>query len=343
MTDRTTDTDRTRDAEPNDTDRRLDGDVADADVDGLSIDEAVAAVAGDDRDPEVVRSALARVAADGVLTRAAADDAVGEAAWSVATPETRVELASIALSDAREAAAPVADVDLVRTRLDGFETRVCALEERVDDLAERYQAVREAVDEGASLAAVALELDAVVGEGRAVQRSADGCLHELERFEAWVDDPDVRETRLGEDVAAVESMVDDLADAADRVVASDADGPVALADGERVDAAVAWADATMRHRMATLLVADLRAEAATLREWPGEDAGGLAAIDDRLDDLERETERVRDRLDDLARPAWRERFGDRIDSVERAFALLDPPVAWGEVQRTLERHRPREE
>lgn len=320
-------------------------------LDGLAIDEAVDAVVGahPDRDPERVRTTLDRVTEDGVVRADAVEDALAHTAKVVATPETRVERASMALDDARETGSDVTDRDLVASRFDDFEGRLATLEQRVADLGERLQGL---VDADGGLYAVAREIREVTTEANAVQYEADELASEIAEFEQWLADASVRHERLAGDVEALETTVDGLAATVEAVeTAVDEDsGVVSLPEAGDVERDAAWFDATVRHRMAGLLLADMTAEAATLRDWPGDaatdegddenDTGtdGLDELEGRIETLERRHDDVGERLEALARPDWTVEFGEQVSAVEARFERMDPPVDWEEVRAVLDDH-----
>lgn len=315
----------------------------DASLEGLAVAAAVEAVVDGnaDRDREQVRSALDHVAADGVVSRAAAEDAVGHAAKVVSTPETRVELAASALEDARATATPVADLDVVGVRLAEFDERLDALEGRVSALGETLSTVVDRLIEG-DIYAVATGVDDVIAEANAVHRAADELSTDIEAFERWVADPETRADRLADDVDAVAETLDALEATADAVAGADPDtATVEVPDAGAVDPAVAWFDVAVRQRLVALLLADLRVEVADLETWAnreGEDAK-LEGVADRVDSLAVRREALADRVDSLARSDWTDRFGDRLRAAESRFDDLEPPVDWGEVRQTLEEHR----
>jgi len=320
-------------------------------LDGLAVDEAVERVRArePERDPAVVRAALSFAAEDGVVDRDALRESLKLTSKVLTTAETRVELATIALDDAREAAEAVPDLPTVEARLAGFETEVAAVEDRAAAVGEALQSVVDDRQDPSARFAVADGLRRVDEDARAVQRTADEIQFDLEEFERWLDSHAVRVRELGEDVDALATSLDDLAAAADAVEAATAGDGDAGPDGEAAadedDPARTWFDATLSHRATALTVADLRAELADLRTWadregaaPVED-GGLDELASRLDDLGRRHGAVGDRLDAVAEPEWADWFGDRVAAVESDLDDCAPPVDWTVVQAVVEDHR----
>ncbi len=293
---------------------------------GLSTDAAVKRLAGPDRDPDEVRAALDPVTEDGVVSETAIEESVSDTAKIVSTAETRTELAGIDHEDAHEAAAPVADVDTVAARLKGFDERLAAVEERAADLTTELATPVERLGDPAAVYELAVELREVASRAQGVATTADELGFELEDFERWVADPQIRHEEFREDTELVGESVDELASAVEML-------------SESPDPAVDWADATMRTRVLDLLVADLRAELEDLRELAARDD---ATVPDDLAtdvaDLDDKTTALATRLDELAEPAWREEFGEDIAALAVAIDLA-PPVDWGAVQQQLEEHR----
>lgn len=305
----------------------------DRDVAGLSVEDAVDVLVerrtGHDR--EAARETLAAVAEEGVVTRAAAEDALAHASKVVATPETRVELAERALTDAREAAAPVADVDIVADRLDGYESELSTLEDRLGGLADDLGRLADSDD----LVAVAVGVGRLRSAAGEVQTAADDLSMALETFERWLDDHEVRYRALDDDTEAVAAAVDDLNTTADALTDPDS------APGDR-DPSVAWAVASMRHRSLSLMVADLRFELdglATLDERLGTDAGPVREdCRERLERLGQGLDAIGDRLTDTVDAGARSEFGARVSAFEEEIDSVDPPVDWVAVQRAFEAH-----
>ncbi|MFC7141140.1 halo transducer protein [Halosimplex aquaticum] len=368
MTDTTHDAGATEETSETDSGADAAVEAADADaadgpsIDGLALDEAVERVVAHDRerDPETVRASLEYVAADGVVSGEAVAEALKETSKLVATAETRTELARIALEDAREAAEPVADLPTVAARLDRFEAEVSAVEERTADLGEVVQSVVDDSEDPEARFAVADGIRRLEARSRAVQRTADELQFDLEEFERWLDGHEARVGDLGDDVDALASSLDALAAAVDDLAAAtegdggDATAEAATGDGADGDAdddagvAAVWFDATLRVQVTGLTIDDLRAELADLRTWAdrsqaeASDAGSgddLASLEARLDDLDSRRGALDERLDALAEPAWRERFGDRLDAFEREVDAFAPPIEWGAVERALEDSR----
>jgi hypothetical protein len=313
-------------------------------LDGLSLDAAVdAVVARTGDDPDAVRAALGRVTADGTVGREAVDDALAHVSKVVSTPETRVENAGMLIDDAREAAAAVDHLDGVAERLDGFERRHAAVASRVDDLGERLQSVVALASEPDAVYEAAVEIRRLETAANSAQHAADKLGVDAEEFEAWIRNPGRRLDALGDDADAVAGFVDGVAETLDALAAGDV--------GADVDPAAARFDAALRHRVARLLLDDLRAEVGDLRAWPDpapDDAHGavdgddLAALDDRLAGLEDRWRSIGDRFDGGSGPGveWRDRYGDELTDFEAALDDHAPPVDWGAVESLLDEYRP---
>lgn len=297
---------------------------------GLSVGDAVDEIVGGDdaRDPEAVRATLDRVATDGAVSRDGVDEALAEASKVVSTAETRAELAGIALSDARDEAGPVSDLDSVAARLDAFASRLESVERRAADLGADLETLVGGGGDDDTVYAVATGIRRLTATATEVQQTADELKLDLESFERWLGSPAVRFRELGDDADAVERSLDELAAAPGRLAAADERDP----DGEGVEPAAAgatWADARLRHRMLSLVLADVRAELADLRTWAdGDDVndGRLDELEARLTDLDARLAATGDRLDDIARPEWTDRFGDRVAAFAAATDDFEPPL-----------------
>lgn len=321
-------------------------------IEGVPLDDAVDRVVADTgRDPDAVRRALSYVTDDeGVVTADAVDDALAYLSKVVSTPETRAEFAAIELSDAREAAEPVADVDTVAARLDAFESRLDAVEARVADLGEELQRLLDR-DATADIFETAAAIQDLTETANAAQRAADELYVDAEEFQRWLATPAVRYDEfaseldaLDESLDALAGTVDDLADA----VAGGTDDAVADADVDAGDddPALGWFEATLRHRAVGLLLADLRAELTDLHTLAARDAFGTTAdsddsasqddLDDRLDALERRWRTLDDRVDDLERRRWHDRFADQLRALDAALDPFEPPIDWTDVQAALD-------
>lgn len=325
-----------------------DGDEADG-IAGLSTADAVNAVLEENPglDPGAVEGALQHVTRNGVVRTAAAEATLAETAKIVATPETRLELAALALDEAREAAAPVEDVDVVSARLSRYESRLSAIEERVGTLGEDLQDLVGADFADESLFAVAREIQRIQGTANDLQHAADELQEDVESFERWLAEPAVRREELSADVdamaeslsgiegtlASLEERIDDTA----HDPAADVDGP---------DPGETWVEAAIGHRVTGLLVADVRAELADVRglaEQLGQDDSAdthdvpsLADVEARLDDLADRRAAIGEKVEALARPVWRERFQERLAAVDDVLTEHEPPVDWGALQIAIE-------
>jgi len=319
-----------------------DGAERPGDIDGMDLDEAVEAVVagGQEQDAETARATLEFVAEDGVVSADTVSSTLGEVSKVVATAETRTELAEGQLADVRESAAHVDDLGAVEFYLAEFQERFDDVEQGLRTLQTRLESVTDRAD-GGRIYTVAQEAKAVRQTATQVQGAADELQVDLEGFERWVGDRETRYRELGDDIDALEQSVADLGDAVDRIgQAADGDG-----DAVAADLPTAWADTSLRVRMLDLFLTDVRGELADLRTWDErEDVAGAelaGGIEDRIDQADTECDRLADRLDALAEPAWRGSVGDDLDDFDEELESFEPPVDWGEVQRTLETYRSR--
>jgi hypothetical protein len=321
-------------------------------MDGLSIEEATDRIVQreDAPDRDAVRKRLEYVTSDGVVCREGIEDGLTEVAEIISSPENRIDLARREFDTATELATPVADLPVVAARLETFEERLMGLKAEIDRLGpELNELFNEWLQEPDDVYAMADGLYQHATRGRHIHRRVDELIDELESFQEWVRHEDVRFEELQRDAEGVDDSLDDIEDALATLPASaDPDAPddteqaSGSADGaEEPEPVFVWVDAAMRHRLVGLLVDDLETELRGLRTWADRAGNGgrgdgledrISEIRDRWDDLE-------DRIDAAARPAWRERFADRLDSFEADLAAFEPPVDWSEVQETLQKHQ----
>ncbi|MEE6210265.1 hypothetical protein U3A55_08865 [Salarchaeum sp. III] len=294
-------------------------------IDGLVVDDATDAVTDEvDRDPAVVRAALGAVAdEDGRVTWDGVDAELADASKVVATPETRVELAAMAVADARDAATDAPDLDTVDARVGTHEDRLDALEATVDDLGERLQNIVGQASERDALVDVSLALHDLREDASAAQWTADELSSDAESLENWLTNPERRRETFEDDLADVADSLDALADAADRLEGGDAN-------------AAAWVGAALQSHVLSLLLADLRAERADLREWDGD----YETEASRLDALAARHQSLANRIDASATTEWRDAHGHRVERFASAVGDLEPPIDWGVVQAELDAARP---
>lgn len=312
---------------------------------GRSIEQAVETVCQRDGIEEgTARAALDHVAdEDGIITPAAAETSVATTATVVATPETRAELAGMELERARDAAEGLEDVETVAVRLEVFQSRLEEISGRIDELGSDLRALTDRDPAEGDLFAIGRDIGRIRSSANELQVAADELQGDIESFREWLDAPTIRLGELegdieafAEELAARESTLDALENRQDSAdPASDAQS---IGDPGQV-----WADVAVGHRVAGLVLEDLRVDLADLRTvvdrrgGSGEDGTPRpAALADRLADLEKRRGAVEDRLAALAGRDWRERFEERIGAVEEVLADAEPPVAWGELQAALE-------
>ncbi len=309
-------------------------DPDDPDVFGRPTETAAAALAGPgDPDPDEIATTLELVAEDGVVSRDRVDEALAGLAKVVSTPETRVEVAERAVTEAREAAAGIdVDVDAVSHRLAGLDARLDAVADAVDALGDRLSDLLDDAGDPAALYEVAAGIRDLTDAANAAQRRADELRDDAEATARWLRDPEVRREEFDADVDAVADSVETLASTVDWL-AGDADRSPDRVDID--DPGAGWADATVDARVTGLLVEDLRAELVDLRAL-ADDGSSFDTHERRLTDLAARRDALVTRLDDLARPAWRETHGDRVAAATDRVDSFDPPVDWGAVQAALD-------
>ncbi len=316
------------------------GDDTDS-IAGLSLSAAVDAVVerGETPDRETARSALRGITEDGVVSRDAVDSALADASMAVSNAESRAEMAAVALADVQETAADAPDLDVVQSRVDAFESDVDAVEDRASDLGATLQELIARKDDPTSLYDLAADVEQLTQEAGSVHANAEELRTDLESFEQWLTDPNARLRDLERDLDVIEQSIESLGENVDELAS--------IAAGDRDhqatddDLAAAWLDLTVTHRVRKLGLADARVELADLRTWaadgnPEEYGDDIAA---RLDDLEEQWATLGDRIDDAAKPAWQDRFEDRLSAVEDALGEFEPPIDFGAVQAALEEHR----
>ncbi|MFQ3475886.1 halo transducer protein [Halonotius sp. F2-221B] len=317
---------------------------------GLPIERAVDIVGTADADPGELRETLAIVAEDGVVSRAAVDDALANASMVVTTAETRVELAGDKLDNARAAAPSTADLAFVSDRVDNFDTRLGHIETRADDLGAALQEVVSMKADG-DLYEIARRIRRLTNAATEVQQAADDLQLELDSFEAWLTDADRRVDELTADIDALADSLSELSDVVDQLENSDAgDADDNGDDSEDADdaendpeseAASRWAAAMVRHRVLSLLLTDLHAELAAIQTWAErETVTSPSGIEPRLDEIQESHTALGERLTACAAPEWRARFDEQLTALEEALTEMEPPVVWADVDAVVAEHRP---
>jgi hypothetical protein len=326
-----------------------DGNVAEqVDVEGMALEEAVEAVLAADasRDREQVREALEYVTDDDdIVARSALDEVGAVLAENVSGAREQASDAQLQLTNAREVADPITDLETVERRLDTYEGEMWALTEQADDLAERHDALTDRYEDPDSLYAVADEFRAVFDEAQRIEARIYGLKEELSEFETDVTSPEVWINDVQQDLTVVEDALDAVAAAADALPAADADVEDDWDWADRdVDPPVVWYDATLRVAHVGVLLADLRAEMDDLQTW-GErkeefETWYAESVSEDLQTAADRRSELADRLDALARPAWTDRFSGRLADFESELADQDSPVDWVEMQAVLDAYRP---
>lgn len=312
-----------------------DPDKSQNELDGLSVKRAADIVGGADNDLDQVRETLAIVADDGVISRAAVDDALANASMVVTTAETRVEFAGNKLDSAQAAASSVSDLQFVLGRLDNFEARLTHIEEQADDLGEAIQEVIEMKPEN-SLYEIARRIKRVTNAASEVQRAADDLQLELDAFRTWLTDADRRAEELSTDIDALTDSVSEL----DDIVETIEDTAVDDSDSEG-EAASRWVTAMVRRSILSLMIKDLKAELAAAQTWAErEDVTSPSGIEPKLNEVQARHSALEERLTECAAPNWITRFDEQLIALDEALNEMKPPVVWADVDTIVAEHRP---
>jgi chromosome segregation ATPase len=338
-------------------------------VDGLTTAEAVDRILerDDSLERDAVRERIEYVTHGGTVCRQGIEDGLSEVSEIIEAPQDRIDRARKEFGTAAEIARPVADIRIVGSRLEAFEERLLALKDEVDRLGpELNELFNEWLGEPDDIYAMADGLHQHADRGERIQRLIDELIGELESFQQWAQADDARFEELEHDIEGVDESLVDLGEALAELEDTDGSGPAGAgtdgdaeiedgdAEAEGIDDAgpkrpdepepvFVWVDAALRHRLVGLLISDLEAELDGLRTWAEREATGSEeradAAAERIAEIRSRWETIEERIEAVARPAWRERFADRIAAFESDLDAFDPPIDWGEVQRALQEHQ----
>ena len=287
-------------------------------------------------DESRARALLHPVSSDGIVSREAVEDELAHLAKVVSTPETRAELAAIALTDARESAENVPDLAIVESRLVTFEKRLSTIETEVQTLGSDLQDLVESDRSTVPIIDLAQDIQRIRSEANGLQQAADELQVDLESFEEWLDDPDRRVSELTEDIEILAEMLEGLSETIDGV---DDISTSETASTSESEPATHWLEAWISYRVTGLLLSDIRLEYQQLEAWHREEELDQPTIDDRLDALETTRNEIGDRLNAIAKPEWQDRHNYRLDAIDDTLDSFEAPVDWDEVQYALDRLR----
>lgn len=289
----------------------------------VPLDELVDDVADrTSEDPESVRTWLDPFTDDGTVTPEAIEATVTDVSQILATAETRVDLATRTVKDASNAAADVPDLEIVRVRQNAFEERLADLRSDVEGLGGELSAAATDLNSPVDVYEAAVDLHEITTEAQRVVRVAHDLETETEAFEAWLGSANRRHDALVDDIEAAEESVASVAETADALRATDDPDP------ER------WFDAAVQTRTLDVVVADLRAEAAGLREWAEREGKSFPDdVETRIGSVREEAATNAKALAD--RPDWDARFDEQLDEVDAALSAVEPPVAWARVDEEI--------
>ena len=277
-------------------------------------------------DPESVRTWLDPFTDDGSVTPEAIEATVTDVSQILATAETRVDLATRTVEDASDAVADVPDLKIVRVRQRAFKGRLADLRTDVEGLGEELSGAANDLGSPVDIYEAAVDLHEITTDAQRIVRVAHDLETEVEAFEAWLGSANRRRDALVDDLEAAEESAESLGETVESL--RSADDP----DPEQ------WFDAAVQARVLDLVVADLRTEAAGLREWAEREDKSFP------DDIEARIESIRDEATASAealadRPDRDDRFDERLADLDAALSAVDPPVAWGRVDEAVQEAR----
>ena len=277
-------------------------------------------------DPESVRTWLDPFTDDESVRPEAIEATVTDVSQILATAETRVDLATRTVEGASDVVADVPDLEIVRVRQNAFEERLADLRSDVEGLGEELSGAANDLDSPVDIYEAAVDLHEVTTDAQRIVRVAHDLETEVEAFEAWLGSANRRRDALVDDLEAAEESAESLGEAVESL--RSADDP----DPEQ------WFDAAVQARVLDLVVADLRTEAAGLREWAEREDKSFP------DDIEARIESIRDEATASAealadRPDRDDRFDERLADLDAALSAVDPPVAWGRVDEAVQEAR----
>lgn len=308
------------------------------DIDGQPLENAVESLISysNSMDESRARAILQPVSSDGIVSREAVQDELAHLAKVVSTPETRAELAAIALTDAREAADDVPDLEIVESRLATFEERLSTIETEVQTLDSDLQDLVESDRCTDPIIILAHDIQRIHSEANDLQQAADELQVDLESFEEWLDDPDRRVSELTDDIGILAKMLEGLSDTIDGL---DGMSTSATAPTSESDPATTWLEAWISYRVTGLLLSDIRLDYQQLKEWHCQRELDQPRMDDRLDSLERTRNEIGDTLNAKGKPEWQDRHRERLDAIDDTLDTFEAPVDWDKVQYALDRFR----
>ncbi|WP_435067563.1 hypothetical protein [Haloplanus sp. C73] len=235
----------------------------------------------------------------------------------------------------------VSDLDPAERERNQVQARVEEFESEFDDLGRALDAVaarlsdtpREPTDPAAVY-------DAAAALRRCSRSTHDvaHALHHLEQaldeFATWLDDPETRIEELGDEISGSERYLENTETLLEQVES-----------GQSPEPFDAWLAAYHLQQVMGAVFAELRTDVSELASWlddrDGDYGDDVAALRDRLDDLETRYEACSRRLDETTDAiddfeSKRAAVADSLDEFEATIADLEPPVDWAAVEELVQ-------
>ena len=269
-------------------------------------------------DPSAVRTYVDPFVDEGVITDEAIEQSVTDVAQILATAETRVDLATRKRAEVRTAVTAAPDLAIVGVRDRAFRDRLADLRADVEDLGRTLTSVRTGIDSPVAVYQAGADLHDLTTDAQRIVRVSHDLETELGAFEAWLSSAPRRHDAIVDEIDAAESSAAAVTESIDTLLTSNQH------DAER------WFDARVQTLVLGVVIDDLRAEMADLREWAAREQRSFPTkVEERIESLGEVAAACARDLEES--PREETAHDDRLEKLRKQLAEVDPPVAWARV------------
>lgn len=232
--------------------------------------------------------------------------------------------------------------------LDPEEQAVTQVQSRVEEYDDEFDRLRSELDAAADLLTetprdpasptavydAAVDLRRCAGSTHEVGHALHHLSEEVDEFETWLHDPERRIEELGDEIGGSEEYLENTEALLEQV-----------ASGQSPEPFDAWLAAYHLQQVMRVVFVELRTDVTELESWldkqDGDYGDDVAALRDRLDDLETRHEacsRCLDATTDAIDEFESKRAGvaDSLDQFEETITALEPPVDWATVEQLVQ-------